>query len=120
MYQLSSGAKKTMVSETFSRHPSDQCRAFNGFSERSAIAIKEKLGGQFQNRYVGFIDCNCLRTDHPGGGPLGDGPGSLRWSNDVQISFYNGWKSIHGLKHQTVDNALGFTVDVYGPVPYQK
>jgi len=27
------------------------------------------------------------------------------------------WKSIHGLKHQTVDNALGFTIDVFGPVP---
>ena len=39
--------------------------------------------GHFQHRYVGFIDCNCLRTDRPGGGPLGDGPGSLRWSNDV-------------------------------------
>jgi len=78
---------KTMVSETFGRHPSDQCRAFNyfikhfydgfhhlvinnlqewernGLLERSAIAIEEKLGGHFQNRYVGFIDCNCLLTD---------------------------------------------------------
>jgi hypothetical protein len=89
----------------------------NGLLERSAIAIEEKLGGHFQHRYVGFIDCNCLRTDRPGGGPLGDGPDSIRWSNDVQRSFYNGWKSIHGLKHQTVDNALGFVMDVYGPVP---
>ena len=141
LYELTTGAKKTMVAETFGRHPSDQCRAFNyfikhiydgfhhlvinnlswwernGLLERSAIAIEEKLGGHFQHRYVGFIDCNCLRTDRPGGGPLGDGPGSLRWSNDVQRSFYNGWKSIHGLKHQTVDNALGFVMDVYGPVP---
>ena len=54
----------------------------NGLLERSAISIEEKVGGQFQNRYVGFIDCNCLRTDLPGGGPLGDGPGSLIWSND--------------------------------------
>ena len=89
----------------------------NGLLDRSAIAIEEKLGDQFQNRYVGFIDCNCFRTDRPGGGPLGDGTGSLRWSNDVQRSFYNEWKSIHGLKYQTVDNGLGFTMDVFGPIP---
>ena len=57
-----------------------------------------------------------MRTDRPGSGPLG-GPGSLRWLNSVQRSFYKGWKSIHGLKYQTVDNALGFTMDVYGQVP---
>jgi len=28
-----------------------------------------------------------------------------------------GWKSIRGLKHQMVDNALEFTMDVFGPVP---
>ena len=107
-----------MVSETLGRHPSDQCRAFNYFIKhiyddfhhfvinnlsnfrllwRSAIVIEEKLGGQFLNRHVDFIVRTCLRTDRLCGGPLGDGPGSLRWSNYVQRSFYNGWKSIHGL-----------------------
>jgi hypothetical protein len=141
LYELSTGAKKTMVSEVFGRHPSDQCRAFNyfinhlytnfhhlvtdnlrwwsdcGFMERSAQAIEEKLGARYVDRFASFIDCNCLRTDRPGGGPQEDGPGAQRWSNDVQRAFYNGWKSIHGLKHQTVDNAFGFTMDVYGPVP---
>ena len=41
---------------------------------------------------------------------------SYSWSNDVQRSFYNGLKSIHSLKQQTVDNALGFTIDVFGLV----
>ena len=31
LYELTTGAKKTMVAETFGRHPSDQCRAFNYF-----------------------------------------------------------------------------------------
>jgi hypothetical protein len=140
LYELCTGAKKTIVSEIFGRHPSDQCRAFNYFinhiynnfhhlvtdnlpwwfqndlMERSAVAIDEKLGVRYTDRSAAFIDCNCLRTDRPGGGPQEDGPGSERWSNDVQRAFYNGWKSIHGLKHQTVDNALGFTIDVFGPV----
>jgi len=38
-----------------------------------------------------------------------------RWNDNIQRTFYNGWKSIHGLKHQTVDNAFGFTEDMYGP-----
>ena len=141
LYELCTGAKKTLVSEVFGRHPSDQCRAFNyfishiynnfhhlvtdnlqwwfdnGLMERSAAAIEEKLGARYADRFAAFIDCNCLRTDRPGGGPQEDGPGAQRWNNDIQRAFYNGWKSIHGLKHQTVDNALGFTIDVFGPVP---
>ena len=31
LYELCTGAKKTLVSEVFGRHPSDQCRAFNYF-----------------------------------------------------------------------------------------
>ena len=26
-----------------------------------AIATEEKIGGRFENQYVGFIDCNCLK-----------------------------------------------------------
>jgi len=44
-----------------------------------------------------------------------DGPDSDRWSCLIQQAFYNGWKSIHGLKHQTVDNAYGITMDISGP-----
>ena len=80
LYELGTGAKKTIVPETFGRRPSDQCRAFNyfikhiyvthhplvtsslqwwednGLMERSAIAIEEKLGAHFDGGYVGFID----------------------------------------------------------------
>ena len=39
-----------------------------------------------------------------------------RWNDNIHgWAFYNGWKSIHGLKHQTVDNAFGFTKHLYGP-----
>ena len=78
-----------------------------------------------------FIDCNCLPTSRCGGGPTEEGANSGilivlyflalklsylgRWNDNIQRAFYNGWKSIHGLKHQTVDNAFGFTEDIYGP-----
>jgi len=89
----------------------------NGLMERSAAAIEETLGDRYANRFASFIDYNCLCTDRPGGGPQEDGPVAQRWNNDIQRAVYNGWKSIHGLKHQTVENALGFTIDVFGPVP---
>ena len=38
----------------------------------------------------------------------------------MQRSFYNGWKSIHGLKHQTVDIAHGITIDLYGPMSLRR
>ena len=43
------------------------------------------------------------------------GPDSDRWSCLIQQAFYNEWKSIHGMKHQTVDNAYGITMDISGP-----
>jgi hypothetical protein len=67
-----------------------------------------------------FIDCNCLETDRPGGGPREAGVNSARWDPLIQRAFYNGWKSMHGLKHQTVDNAFGFTVDMYGPTSLRR
>jgi hypothetical protein len=42
-----------------------------------------------------------METSTPGGGPSGEGPGAQRWDRKIQEAFYNGWKSIHGLKHQT-------------------
>ena len=34
--------------------------------------------------------------------------------------IYNGWKSIHGLKHQTVDIAHGLTIDLHGPMSLRR
>ena len=144
LYELVTGHKKTAVAEKFGRHPSDQSRAFKyfinhiydtfhdlvdnnlqwwedcGLMERAAVAIEEKIGERYGRHYIGFIDCNCLETDRPGGGPSEAGANSARWDADVQRAFYNGWKSIHGLKHQTVDNSLGFTIDVYGPTSLRR
>jgi hypothetical protein len=62
-----------------------------------------------------FIDCNCLECPRPGGGPAVEGEDALRWDPAIQQSFCNGWKSVHGLKHQTVDCAYGMTIDMHGP-----
>ena len=48
------------------------------------------------------------------------GPDATRWACNIQKAFYNGWKSIHGLKHQTVDIAHGFTIDMYGPTSVRR
>ena len=48
-----------------------------------------------------FIDCNRLETCVAGGGPAEQGANAARWNEDIQRSFYNGWKSINGMKHQT-------------------
>ena len=86
----------------------------NGFWEKSAEAIGRKTG-IIGNLVSHFIDCNCLPTSRPGGGPGEDGANAARWDPAIQEAFYNGWKSIHGLKHQTVDDAFGFTEDCAGP-----
>ena len=48
-----------------------------------------------------LIDCKCSPTSVVGGGPAEDGVNAARWDVDVNRAFYNGWKSVHGLKHQT-------------------
>jgi len=100
-------------------------RWFNeGFVEQSNKKINDKLrqlGLTFEddrnkrNNIAFFIDCNCFETCRVGGGPTEEGPNAGRWNDDLQRAFYNGWKSVHGLKHQTVDLAHGFTVDICGP-----
>lgn len=67
-----------------------------------------------------FIDCNCLETSIPGGGPAENGANAARWDPMIQRAFYNGWKSIHGMKHQTVDNAFGMTEDICGPTSLRR
>ena len=97
-----------------------------GFVEQSRVAIHRKLDSlgynmdDFDENVSWFVDCNCLQTSRVGGGPRGDGEAPDRWDCDVQRAFYNGWKSIHGLKHQTCDIAHGFTIDMYGPTSLRR
>ena len=44
----------------------------------------------------------------------------MRWNTEIHEAFYNGWKSLNGLKHQTVNNAGGFTEDMYGPTSLRR
>jgi hypothetical protein len=90
----------------------------NGFFRKSAQAISRKLN--IQTAVAHFIDCNCLPTCVVGGGPAERGANAARWDDTIQRSFYNGWKSVHGLKHQTVDNAYGMTVDMCGPTALRR
>jgi len=142
LYELSNGETKFNIAENvFGRHYSDQSRALNwfinhiydrfhhlvhdnllwwlnsGYIEKSATAIGEHLNlpNGVRNLFAFFIDCNCLETSRPGGGPTDQGANALRWSEAIQRAFYNGWKSIHGLKHQTLDTAFGMTADMIGP-----
>lgn len=55
-----------------------------------------------------------------GSGPLAPGPDAPRYGDEVQRSMYNGWKSIHGSKDQTIDGASGHTWDLYGPLPVRQ
>ena len=76
----------------------------NGFFRSSAEAIQEKIGNIDVNigncAVAHFIDCNCLPTCVVGGGPAEAGANAARWDDTIQRAFYNGWKSVHGLKHQ--------------------
>jgi hypothetical protein len=100
----------------------------NGLLEESAVAIGNRMqahgfrsfDGEFSNNVALFIDCNCLETSVCGGGPSEEGANSARWSDDIQRAFFNSWKSIHGLKHQTVDIAHGLTVDMIGPTSLRR
>jgi hypothetical protein len=61
-----------------------------------------------------------MSTCRPAGGPTTDGEDAPRWDPHIQEALYNGWKSIHGLKHQTVDNAYGCTEDICGPTSLRR
>ena len=56
----------------------------DGRMERAAVAIEEKIGTRQGHRHIGFIDCNCLETDRPGGGPSEAGANSSRWDSEIQ------------------------------------
>jgi len=96
-----------------------------GFIKKSQTAINNKLlelgmtyGNGMESPVFGFIDCNCMETCRVGGGP--SGTDTERWDDNIQRAFYNGWKSVHGLKHQTVDLAYGLTIDMYGPTSLRR
>ena len=129
LFEFRSGEIKDDVTDIFGRDQSVQTRAFdyfidyvyenyrhlvqdnlqwwynNGFWKKSAAAIekrmKERLKFSSTNLVSHFIDCNCLETCVVGGGPAEPGANAARWNEDIQRSFYNGWKSINGMKHQT-------------------
>ena len=44
----------------------------------------------------------------------------MRWHKEIHEAFYNGWKSLNGLKHQTINNAGGFVEDMYGPTSLRR
>ena len=91
----------------------------NGFLRASAEAIGRKMGDP-NNLVAAFIDCNCLPSNVTGGGPTEEGANAARWDPLTNQAFYNGWKSIHGLKHQSVDIAYGFSIDLHGPASLRR
>jgi hypothetical protein len=94
----------------------------NNFAALSAAAIggKMNMGGDSFNLVAVFIDCNCLPTEVIGGGPADNGANAMRWDENIQRAFYNGWKSIHGLKHQTINDAFGICPDMEGPTSLRR
>ena len=99
----------------------------NGLLKQSATAIHDKMIAAgfpreliLLHRTCLFVDCNCLPTSVVGGGPTEDGANAARFDESVQRAFYNGWKSVHGLKHQTIDTAHGITVEIYGPTSLRR
>jgi len=44
-----------------------------------------------------FIDCNCMESSTPGGGPTEEGANARRWDPEIQEAYYNGWKSTSGI-----------------------
>lgn len=146
MFELVTGETQHQISTVFGRELTAQSRSFvwfidhiydhyhhlvhdnlhwwyrNGFFQRSADAIGAKMAYRpgWHNVVAHFIDCNCLPTCVTGGGPAEDGANAARWDATIQRAFYNGWKSVHGLKHQTLDNAYGMTVDMCGPTSLRR
>lgn len=57
----------------------------NGFFKKSAELIGHKIGDP-ENKISHFIDCNCLETDRPAGGPAEAGPDGMRWDPLIQVS----------------------------------
>ncbi len=67
----------------------------NGFSKASADAVWDKMLSCGYNPTE--ADLLTLKRF----GPAQDGVNAARWDVDANRAFYNGWKSVHGLRHQT-------------------
>jgi len=142
MYEMTSGEnQERMAVNVFGRDQPTQSRAFNffvnhmydtfhhlvhdnldwwfrnEFAQRSAYAIGQKMGlpDPTLNLVCCFIDCNCMPTSVTGGGPAEAGANAARWDDRAQRSMYNGWKSLHGLKHQTLTDVFGLCPDMHRP-----
>ena len=91
------------------------------FAERIRIKLGKLecpfLPSDVENGFkvFGFIDNTVFATSRPGGGPTQDGPGAPRNIPLIQQSFYNGWKSVHGIKWQTVGLPNGMMLHAWGP-----
>lgn len=147
LYELCSGETQHKIARNvFGRDMSSQSRAFgffidyifenfshllrnnmkwwydNGYFAASAqaIGVMLDLNNGRDNLVSHFIDCNCFELQRVGGGPAEGGANAARWDPHIQRAFYNGWKSCNGLKHQTVDDAFGFTCDCYGPTSLRR
>ena len=81
----------------------------DGFAEAIETKLQEK-GFIGDGDIIGFIDDTTLGCCRPGGGP--NHRNGHRWDPAIQRAFYNGWKSMHGLKIQTLDlpNGMNFFV----------
>jgi hypothetical protein len=114
LYELVSGADQHEIIAIFGKDQPLQSRAFkyfinhiydnfmhlvtdnlqwwynNGYMHQSRDAIRQVFGGNEQFGTFGFIDCNCLDTARPGGGPAEEGSDAARWHPLIQRAFYNG------------------------------
>jgi nuclease HARBI1 len=64
----------------------------------------------------GFLDNTTVETCRPGGGPAEPGVNAPRHDSLIQRSFYNGWKSQHGIKFQSISLPNGMDCHIFGAV----
>ena len=94
------------------------------FSEAIRLKVLEKSGGQIHYNsgdylVCGFIDDTVIRICRPGGGPAEEGVNAERYNNLIQQAFFNGYKSCHGIKYQTVELPNGMCGELYGPKSFR-
>ena len=132
LYEIRSGNNQYDAAvKVFGRNQSAQSRAYswfikhlqwwrcNGFMEESRQEIWNKMTEvTYYTVYIislitynllgvtAFIDNNCLEMAITGAGPLAPRPEAPRYGDETQRSMYNGWKSQHGVKDQTVDGTF--------------
>jgi hypothetical protein len=97
----------------------DNLEYWEPYFKECAAAIQKKMA-TFGLHFVagafgvcGFIDDHCFATCRP----CRPKETLAQWmaAQLIQESFYNGWKSLHGLKCQIFDLPNGMTADMWGP-----